>query len=961
MIGYGALAPRGRVASAGALWGGLARLATEPSATPITGTAESTSGAPGDPAGLARALASLPDAPSAAPIFVLPWGADPAAPGRVRPLRGEWRAVPSPEAELQTALRATGARWGLLTDGARWRLRCLRPRVGLERGIDLDLVSPAPELQQRRLSALVRGGWALASGLPGDAGVSPEAVLAAAQAWTEAQVADLLGAAGRLQERMLRVAPASRGATWRSPSQVCALLLAEARGLLPPALLLPDAEAAALEGQGALLAAAGARLFAATSLAPPMVELFAASAELRGLAAARDPAGWARARLWEPTILGPLHETLAAEEDRAQGRERGRFYTPPALAAALLDASLGEWRAAGGQGPPRLLDPAMGAGQFLAEALELYVEQAPWALALGPAPRSAALRRGLLQGVDLDAGAAALAEMVLWLQAGDPGLRFDELRPWLRHGDSLRRAATAPAGRQLFLDLGSPKAPAPDSAAAVAAAAKDPPAAGPGDDLAQRWALPEEPGGGFDLVVGNPPYLGERGHQEALRDARAGWLGSIGGSRADLWYFFAELAARLLRPGGVHAFLVPSYWRTATGAEALRRRLLDDLRLRELLELGEGRAFARAQGLESVIYVAVREVPSAVAPASPTRPPARAARARPGELSALELTALRLAAEGSLPGSAPLLTVAAAGGAPLLVAASGAPLRAALLRGGALRLPATALRQGVVPNPARGAPPGGGDERGVFALTDAELASLGPLSATEQDLCVPLALPRDLPALAAPRPSLFLLYLSAATCTEERDVPRLIAHLAPWRARLEQRREVQQGRCAWFHLHWPRQRDIFEQPGLLIPRQCLAPRACRSAGGVWVDLGSNVLQGAAAEGALGWPLLALGALLHSRAARYWWGHFGKRKGKVYQLDRGPLAELPLPRPRPAELRRLERVAAAIEQDGWSDEARAEVDGAAEELYGLSEAERAALAAADAEEPRRGSPTSAEEA
>jgi predicted RNA methylase len=90
-------------------------------------------------------------------------------------------------------------------------------------------------------------------------------------------------------------------------------------------------------------------------------------------------------------------------DDRA--RRRGAHYTPPDVALGLVARALDHWS---GDGVPRILDPACGAGVFLVAAAELLVRS-------GVDPQTAL---GSLHGVDLDPLAIDAARRALGEWAG---------------------------------------------------------------------------------------------------------------------------------------------------------------------------------------------------------------------------------------------------------------------------------------------------------------------------------------------------------------------------------------------------------------------------------------------------------------------------------------------------------------------------------------------------------------
>lgn len=91
----------------------------------------------------------------------------------------------------------------------------------------------------------------------------------------------------------------------------------------------------------------------------------------------------------------PYDRTVAARGPTEQRKERGAWYTPPALVDLLLDAALDPAWVASRSGSWRVLDPACGDGRFLARADEML--------------RTLGVAHIELVGVDVDAGAVDAA------------------------------------------------------------------------------------------------------------------------------------------------------------------------------------------------------------------------------------------------------------------------------------------------------------------------------------------------------------------------------------------------------------------------------------------------------------------------------------------------------------------------------------------------------------------------
>jgi hypothetical protein len=97
-------------------------------------------------------------------------------------------------------------------------------------------------------------------------------------------------------------------------------------------------------------------------------------------------------------------------------------------------------------------------------------------------------------------------------------------------------------------------------------------------------------GRGFDVVIGNPPWL-MAGYYvaESVPYLHANYKSAA--KKFDLYYVFIEQGRRLLTPGGTIGLIVPNKFFHTTAAANLRALLLHDLRLREIVDFGTERVF----------------------------------------------------------------------------------------------------------------------------------------------------------------------------------------------------------------------------------------------------------------------------------------------------------------------------------------------------------------------------------
>ena len=90
--------------------------------------------------------------------------------------------------------------------------------------------------------------------------------------------------------------------------------------------------------------------------------------------------------------------------------------------------------------------------------------------------------------------------------------------------------------------------------------------------------------GGFDAIVGNPPYV--RPHNLAKTEKEYFWRHyKTFTHKSDLYCCFMEKATRLLKPGGFFSYIVSHGWLRLNSFQELRRFVLNNHRILELVEL----------------------------------------------------------------------------------------------------------------------------------------------------------------------------------------------------------------------------------------------------------------------------------------------------------------------------------------------------------------------------------------
>ncbi|MCA0131757.1 Eco57I restriction-modification methylase domain-containing protein [Winogradskyella alexanderae] len=223
-----------------------------------------------------------------------------------------------------------------------------------------------------------------------------------------------------------------------------------------------------------------------------------------------------------------------------------------------------------------ICDPACGSGAFLNQALDFLIKEHRYidelkAKVLGGGFILSDIENTILEnniyGVDLNEESVEIAKLSLWLRTAQPRRKLNDLSSNIKCGNSLIDSKTV-AGDKAF-----------------------------------NWQeqFPQIfDKGGFDVVIGNPPYVRAELLTNYLGYFEKNYL--VYHSASDLFAYFYELGSKLINENGLMGFISNTFDKTTAG-KILREYLTNKTSLKEYIDFTEVQIFEGATTYPVIIIL----------------------------------------------------------------------------------------------------------------------------------------------------------------------------------------------------------------------------------------------------------------------------------------------------------------------------------------------------------------------
>ena len=446
---------------------------------------------------------------------------------------------------------------------------------------------------------------------------------------------------------------------------------------------------------------------------------------------------------------------------------------------------------------------------------------------------------------------------------------------------------------------------------------------------------------GFDIVIGNPPYVGEKGNKEIFEAiAKTSFGMQYKQGKMDLFYYFFHKGIGLLNYIGELKFITTNYYITATGANKLRKDFKERVNIRKLINFGEYKIFKNALGQHNLIT----ELSKLKLPYANTVNVLLKGDISDGNINSIlygnetseEIERYEIMYNDLFDGEENYIRITKNKEENILEKLNGNDflekycyIHQGLKSNSDKVTDAHLKKYNLTANVSKG--------DGIFILNENEIENL-QLSENEKRFVKPLYKNSDINRyITSEKTTEFVLYISKENYLTENDV-NLKNHFNKYTEILQNRAEVEpNGTIKLYSLTRPREQFMYETPKIVAPY--------KSKGNIfgynecsWYASGDVYYVNLKEEYKDKVSLKYILAVLNSKLYYAWFFYKGKRKGYLFELYQKPLSETPIIIPNISIQREIESYVDIILKGGEKDIAEEKINNAIYSIYNINDEE-----------------------
>ena len=397
---------------------------------------------------------------------------------------------------------------------------------------------------------------------------------------------------------------------------------------------------------------------------------------------------------------------------------------------------------------------------------------------------------------------------------------------------------------------------------------------------------------GFDIVIGNPPYIKERDSKETFDlITKTEWGKKWHQGKMDYWFYFAHKAFEILKPDGFLCFIASNYFPQSAGGKKINEYLAKhttilkyvnfnkimifesaDVQTMILLVLNssttrKGVAFKYGSGDRKLVSDSLANI---------EQNPLIQKHIINSTLSLLNSNS-QLMFESSEE-SAIISKMDSLYAGKLIKSTQGIVENPNVVNSKNIRLlqkygPAKQVKVG--------------DE--VFVIKSENLSKLN-FNKDELKFVKKYHYPGEIKKyLCEDNSDYYLLYLNRYNIMNIDNYPNLKNHLIKFKPIMDERRETKNHSNQWFHLHWPRSEELFNGEKIIYPQMSSEPVFAFSNSPYFVNMSANIIYSTDTRV----DLRVLTVILNSKPLKYWLQKTAKKRGANLDISVAVIDRLPI--------------------------------------------------------------------